>query len=356
MKKGIRTFIIAGFAALACSVVPVNAKEQLSVYLSEEQLEYYADGFAEFQTLYPDIALEFESYAMDDMMSSTERVKTQLMAGKGPDLLLLNSYGADDVYKMMKAGVFTPLDEYMTEENGWEEAAYVAHVIDGGKFEGVQYIIPMNYDVKLVLSSKECLEEAGFSIEACTDTCSLMQETAKLYSGDYSNRILVDAAQFGAFVQLLGEQFLDYEEGAICIDEEVLKEACESYSAMYEEDITFETGEYGYYGYGKDIVDRNAYLSVPNGMDMFLMAAVSISEAETPVMIPVSPGKDQSAAVIRQYAGIRANSQNKENAWKLLQILLGEEMQRSASAHTISVPVLKKVIQEEVDQTLEVLC
>lgn len=354
MKKEIKSIMLVGFTAMTFfGINQVQAEERLSVYLSEEQLEYYAEGLIEFQSLYPDVDLEFESYVMDDLLGSAEKTKTQLMAGNGPDLLLFNSYGADDVYKMMKAGVFSPLDEYMTEENGWQKSDYVEHVIDGGKFEGVQYIIPMNYEVKLVLSSKECLEAADFSVEACTDTCSLMTETAKLYNGDYSNRILADAAQFSTFPQLLGEQFLDYEKGTVCVEEEILKKACESYSAMYEEDTTFYTGEYGYYGYGKDIVDRNAYLCVPNGIDMFLMAATGIAAKETPVIISISSGQDKSAAVIRQYAGIRANSQNKEAAWNLLKILLGEEMQREASSHTISVPVRKSVIEEEIHRTLD---
>lgn len=137
-----KTIILAASILILCSYVPAGAEERVSVSLSEDQLEYYAEGLGEFQSLYPEVTLEVESYSMNDLMSSSERIKTQLMSGKGPDLLLLNSYGADDVYKIMKAGVFAPLDEYMTEENGWQEKEYVETVIEGADLPEANILCP----------------------------------------------------------------------------------------------------------------------------------------------------------------------------------------------------------------------
>lgn len=123
--------------------------------------------------------------------------------------------------------------------------------------------MPLNYRVQLALSSVECLEDGPFSVEACTDTLAFMKEIEKLYEISYNSRILADAAQLTSFPQLLGENFLDYESGVISIDEERLKEACKAYCSMYEEEMTANLGEFGYYGYGKDIVEQNAYLSNP---------------------------------------------------------------------------------------------
>ena len=58
-----------------------------------------------------------------------------------------------------------------------------------------------------------------------------------------------------------------------------------------------------------------------------------------------------------QYAGIRANSENPEAAWKMLEILLGEEMQKAAAQVSITMPVLISAQEAKketaVSQTLE---
>lgn len=345
------------FAAALLLGLPFTASAQdaggsLTLFLSEEQEAYYAEGIAEFQETYPDVELVIDSYSMNELVSSQQKIKTQLMAGSGPDLLLFNSYGADDVYKLFSAGIFASLDEFMTEENGWDGEAYVTNVIDGGRFEGVQYVMPLSYQVRLALASREGLAEAGFDMAACTDNLSLMQEVAKLYDLDYSNRILADLAQFSMFPQLLDGEFLDYSTGELGVDSEDLRAACEAYSRMYEEENTDGLGELGFYGCGDDIVERRAYLSVPTGIDMFLMAAVALAAKETPVILPLGSSEGGAAATVALYAGIRANSENRQNAWNMLCILLDEDMQRVTADETISIPVRRSALDADIEEKL----
>lgn len=146
MKK---RHIISAIAGLLLMGVTATAETgegngSLTLFLSEAQMSCYAEGIAEFQASYPDVELIIDSYGMNDLAVSAQKAKTQLMGGEGPDLLLMNSYGMDDVYKMLAAGVFAPLDEFMTSEYGWDSGLYVESVIEGGRFSGTQYVIPLN--------------------------------------------------------------------------------------------------------------------------------------------------------------------------------------------------------------------
>lgn len=341
---------------LICSLQVLHseaAEESLTLYMSQEQEQYYGEGIEEFRQTYPEVELIIDSYGMNDLMTSAEKVKTQLMAGKGPDLLLLNSYGNDDVYKLLAAKVFAPLDGFMIEENGWIEKDYAENVIDGGRFDGAQYVMPLNYQVRLALASAEGLSEAGFDMDACVDTLSVMQETAGLYDLEYSSRIVADQAQFMSFAQLLNGDFLDYSTGTIGVEAGELQAACEAYARMYEEESEYNFGDLIYYGYGKDIVERQAYIGVPNGINGFLMAATAIAAKETPVIFPLGRREEGAVATVMQYAGIRANSENQQNAWNMLCILLGEKMQQAAASNTISVPVYKAALEADVEEKLK---
>lgn len=355
MKKKVLTVVFAALL-IAGGSQAVQAEEtggSLTLYMSSEEEQYYMAGIEEFRETYPEVELVIDSYGMNDLMSSAEKVKTQLMAGKGPDLLLMNSYGNDDVYKLLAAKVFASLDEFMTEENGWNREDYADTVIDGGRFEGAQYVMPLSYQVRLALASGEGLLEAEFDMDACVDTLSVMQETAKLYDLEYSNRILADLAQFMIFPQLLNDDFLDYSTGSLGVDNQELREACEAYARMYEEEVEENLGELAYYGYGKDILDHQAYICVPNGIDIFLMAATAIASEETPVILPLGRRDEGAAAVVMKYAGIRANSENQQNAWNMLRILLGEEMQRAAAEKTGYVSVRKSVLETDIQEKLK---
>lgn len=359
MKRsgGWAILMVAQAAALAMGRAEVGKAEEgggsLTVYLSQFQAEYYGEGIQEFRELYPEVNLELAAYSMTEPLSSSEKVKTELMAGKGPDLLLFSSLGLDDVHKLLAAGAFAPLDEFMTPERGWEAEDYVETVIEGGRFDGTQYVIPLNYRIPLVLASEEGLQEIGFDTAACRDTVSFLQETASLYGKEYSDQILAEPGCFSIFPQQLNGDFLDYKGGELGVNREELRAACEAYRQIFEED-TYGADylDLSWYGKGTALLERKAYLDGESGIDMLLQNAVAVAGAETPVMLPFL-SEEGTTAAISEYAGIRATSENKENAWRLLQILLGEKMQRQAAFGTPYIPVRKSVVEEDIWDKLD---
>lgn len=340
-------------AAAGGPTVKADENSSLTLYMSEEQEHYiYAKALEEFRQTWPEVELNVITYSMDEMMADPVRMKTELMAGGGPDLLLFNSWGTDDVYKLLAAGVFAPLDAFMTPENGWEEASYVMPVVEGGRFDGTQYVIPLNYDLRLGIASREGLEEIGFDLGACTDTVSVLKEIAALYDADYSDRILADGAQLMSFPQHLGDSFLNYEDGEIGVDQAVLQEACTAYCRMYEEELDNIFGEFRYYGYGKDILERRAYVAVPIAMEGYLSAAAAIAAQDTPVILPFCTSGGKLLAEVRLYAGIRANSENKQNAWNMLRLFLQEEMQSTLASYTSYIPVQRAALEAAIEENL----
>jgi ABC-type glycerol-3-phosphate transport system substrate-binding protein len=82
------------------------------------------------------------------------------MAGKGPDLFILDTdlynraapYLFQDTEKAMRGGVFCDLPA--ADEGGRHFSDdYIAPLLQAGRVDGRQYIVPINYEVLSVLTN-----------------------------------------------------------------------------------------------------------------------------------------------------------------------------------------------------------
>ena len=329
-----------------------QTNKSLTLSLAEDIEGDYEDAFDEFRRLYPDVDLQVETYSPMEETRQITKQQAQVMAGEGPDILMFKCYGSDDLYKMMKAGAFAPMDAYMEADETWNGGAdYVQGVIEAGKFGGSQYVMPLTFNGMCMIASQEGLDAAGVSAEDCKDTLSIMQQVASIYDKGYQKRVLGDYVQFTTFPEMLTGQFLDYEKENVSVDAETLRQACELYSRMYDEETEDVGGSSGNFGIGYDIARQDAYVFIGMNMDRSLSVAGGIAAEATPVCIPIRSGDGKTLASMMQYAGIRANSPNKQNAYNMIRILMGEEAQEDIMG--IYCPVNKAVIDKAVDGILE---
>ena len=92
---------------------------------------------------------------MEERNTYIQRIKTEIMAGRGPDVYVVPVYGTaqdvfPDVSKAMRNGVFRPLGTLEQIENSNISQLQVA-IKSVGEMEGVHYILPLSYQVDGVL-------------------------------------------------------------------------------------------------------------------------------------------------------------------------------------------------------------
>lgn len=346
MKRVIR-LAVTFLAIFICNCTIYASDETLSMWLSNEEVELLRPAIDKFQELYPEVTLEIETYSIYDLRNASQQMKTQLMAGKGPDLLMFCSTGLDDVYKFLKAGVFVSLNEFIENDAYWNETDYVSSVMEAGAFEGKQYVIPLTYRFTIALGSKEKLEKVDFDFSMAENTLGFMSEMAKLYELDYNDRVLADGG-LGSFPMLITSNFLNYETGEVEVDKAILESACNAYVSIYADDFRNAFPDTGYAGFGKLLADEEAYFYVTNSMSGLMSAVSVLSVTDTSVLLPLRTVDNETTADICRYVGIRANSGNKDNAWNMIKILLEEEMQREFAEAVAEIPVLRTAIEEVV--------
>ena len=174
MKK--RVLILVLLAVLVC-LAGCGKKAELTVYVVDTEPLYVA-ALETFQTANPDVNLVVEKFS--DYAAMNDRLNTELMSGKGPDVLLLNSYQSDlDAGKLAQSGAFLPLDDFMAELDG---GSYYTVITDAGKVDGKQYLLPLSWNVLQAYCSADLPTKQGLDLDNLYD--AFLRQAEKLAGQD----------------------------------------------------------------------------------------------------------------------------------------------------------------------------
>ena len=291
-----------------------------------------------FKELYPEIEVSYQTYDTDEYQSM---IRTEVPAGKSPDLVLLSSITFPDIYKTMSTDIFEDLNPYFGTDEGISLSEFVRPVMDGGVLNGKRSIVPLNYLMPLMLTTESILEECGLTAESL-NTCDGFSEGAARFKENYPDATLFfDMAQgFAPYLtdirtlyKNFGFNFIDYEEGTVDIDEARFRQCMDLVKLYYDPD--YDVTDMSKW----DISDYSAGGSLPrrlcpyddysalNYLDYKNSCLWLRIAGEEPVLFLQSNQHDGVTAEMDLCAAIPRSSPNKANAWKLLKILLSDEIQ-----------------------------
>jgi len=118
------------------------------------------EGLAPHQTIIQnfedkntDIVVQLEPVAGRDYYA---RLLTQLAAKAAPDIMQV---GDDAVPMFVSKGAFVPLDDFMKKAN-FDPSIYLPGLLDPGKYQGKQYLLPKDYSPMAVYFNKKIFDAA----------------------------------------------------------------------------------------------------------------------------------------------------------------------------------------------------
>ncbi len=327
-----------------------EATDKLTVYANEDNLKSLLDpAIRIFRELYPDVAVDYQICGQDEYV---ERIRAELPAGRGPDLVLLDSGTLLDIYKTMSTGIFADLNPYFAADDEIDLADFLAPVMDGGMMHGKRFLAPISYDTPLLATTRSILEEIGMSEEAVT-TCDGFIEAARRFrelhpDGDlYIDTCQVEPyyANIRALVLNFGFDLINYEKNEVEVDETLFRQCMDlvklyddpdydenDMSKMYLADRTYMIGG----GLAlKTCLFDNVTLSLL-GLEQKLY---NLSErGEELILLAQTDQHDGVTAELCYNAAIPEGAANKRNAWRLLKILLSDEIQGGQDPDRFNLP------------------
>ena len=144
-------------------IVAKSTDEPIRVCVNEFYKNSMMDVVDVWEDMNPGVKIELIVIPQDEEKAKLmmPELKTQIMAGKGPDVFFLMTsdprYETEypvlfsDPSKEMSAGIFLPLDDYIERAQYIDMSKYNEVIMNAGKLSDTQYILPYTYDFLLVV-------------------------------------------------------------------------------------------------------------------------------------------------------------------------------------------------------------
>lgn len=340
-----------------------EATDSLTVYAYWFYDSVAKEAIGLFQEKYPDVNIDYQLLGEDEYK---ERLRAELPAGRGPDIVFGGESLLPDVYKTMSTGIFMDYGPYMTNDNEFDPADYYEGILHGGRLFDKQYVLPLSIGMGVFMTSRELLEENGIDPDSLRTWDGFCAACRKYHENNPDGRFFnvgCDDNDYYLYDMFhsCGFRMIDYEKNEVSFDEVRFREMvdlCRLYcTPTVPTDLNWGTG-------AMDVHDRNClFINETTSKTSLILndAALLISQyGETPYLFCI-PDKDGNVCVKPiTYVVTPEASQNKLNAWRFVKILLSEEVQAPktgtdgwpSNAFPVGDPVRKDALQKMIDAFL----
>ncbi len=323
--------------------VPTVPENLVSVYSLREQ-DVVRQAIAQFQTENPDIFVRYEvGLSGTDAKAREDAIKklnTELMAGKGPDVIILDEL---PVKSYEEKGILKDLKPIIGSFTG--DAALLPNIVDAFTHEGSVYMMPVSFSLPMVAGRQEHL--AGI-----TDFASLAAAAEKIKAGKPEAEICRFFSEEATMRWLLPVSATAFVEESGGINEAKLTEYLNRINSLYQtamegiSDYTKETygrqkeyyakGEYGYWHFNSiaqqadDFFLSDMELAIGMLEDVYgyqemlsLKYCEGLNDVEMKAFDGMSGGVFEPAVLV----GLNASGKHQEDAERFFAVMMGYEVQ-----------------------------
>jgi len=302
-----------------------------------------------FEAENPDIQVQLEPVGSGDYYA---RILTQIAAGDPPDLLQI---GDDAVPMFVDRGAFVPLDDFIASESyPLDTSIYLPGVMEPGRWQGVQYLLPKDFSPMAIYYNKKLFDEAGVAYPAEGWTWDDLLATAQaLTKTDASGNVV----QWG--IQLPGPWTTGFEYWVAAAGGSLISEDGTNFvgymdSPEVQNAVQFYADLYNKHKVAPPPTDMNAFgggnSEFDNGtaaMRLFGRWPQSGMKENPNIDLGVAPlpaGADRAGVLFWGGFGISSLSDNPEAAWRFLRYYTGAE--GAAVWKDWALPTVKSVAEE----------
>lgn len=287
----------------------------------------------------PDIAFEYPPIFGNERDSYLTSLRVELMSGSGPDVFLCTAYSnvygdmknmsgntvpsyvVEPVFrfpdKAMQNRVFLPLNDRIENAQFMEFDKLTPVVMEAGRYEGEQYLLPTGYTLPLM-----CYPKSDFSFD-CSQNMTWQEMGEAGPELTHASYALASSLWCG----YLFSPFMDYEKDEPAFTEEelldLLKEIEKRKAEVKGPDLPDHIREELSVGftYSLEHEETREYEGISDAFDL----------EEGLTMVPVYSVDGGYQATVASFAAINANTRQPDEAFFFLDYWLSEECQRSAA-------------------------
>lgn len=287
--------------------------------------ERFADGVRELGGP-QEVEVEVLPSTGNERQAQIDRIRTEVAAGKGPDIFVVSAGHTDPLFRfpstIMKQHYMLPLDEYIENAQFMEWDKLNQTVMELGRWEDQQVMIPLDYTFPTTLYRKsEVSHEPSADLtweDVLADETGILQSGAADVPGTFFHHYYQDVTHvFGPLA--------DYEKEELLFTEEELKARIMELMELNSRDYT-QLPLHLRVGMGVIGNQEIGVTEIPG-------YAEKLHEDEALTMVPMYSTAGGITAIVDHYACINRNTRDPEGAFFLLDRLLDKEMQQYSDVY-----------------------
>lgn len=246
----------------------------------------------------------------DGRDTEIQKLQTQILAGKGADVYLLDTDpDASDIkselfanpYQTMQSGALASLDKYMEADPYWKDTTYNMNILTAGKHNGKQYIIPLSC-YYYILSGSDTIEKIeGNTLGEWLEQVQALDDS-ELKKSFKQSLYLTSGRWF--------QPAADYETRQVLFNKEEWKSFSESYFSFQQES------------------EPDSVITAEDQYQIQPVRSYFGGEGNTVKVIPDTEGRKMAS--IMTYGAVGMSSSHKEKAYEFLMLFLNDNMQKAA--------------------------
>jgi len=361
MKKNASLFICLLLSILVlfegCSVSGSDIKKtenSIKLYLMSYTKSFMTKASKEFNARYPDYTLDVEYFENREEFS--KKLNTELLAGRGPDVVLFDVNTFNSLYKILKSGVFCDINPFIEEDETFNLDNINKVVMDSGVFDGKRYIIPLEYTMDAFITSEELLRKNGISIdEQNYDMNSLADALKAFLQRDKNTRaefFFTMPYNFHTYVLASGLYSVDYEKTKVDFNTPEFKKLLNDFRNIFLKASADNESRLKYGLKYWEIMKGNTAIAnseISSIQSTWLANSFinSIFKTEGKVY-PLPPYNKNVGYTVEPYemVAINNNSKNKAIAFDIVKFLLAKDLQMNNTFIPVNEEAYEELIKK----------
>ena len=311
MKKfvSILLAVVLIFSVLTCVGCEADKKEEntITYYHYEPYVSPVSILIYQYNEKCENVQNRINIVEFDNIEKMTSQLTTELMAGKGPDIITSGELSllSSSTEKLIKQGVFANIDDI------------ISNILDAGIYDGKRYFIPVTFEPQILLSSSSKLSKY-LDNEQPNLTYDNIKELSGSINNDDNNQALFSSVEDykNVFLNLINEN-VDLYSQEYDFDSDDFRKSVTSLKELYSSNEKNE--------------DNIVSMLSSNGQIELFALYDEIADIENDNDEPIilnTPNKDgESTGAITDAIFISNNSDNKEKALEFIEYALSEKVQ-----------------------------
>ena len=345
----------------------IENTNELIIYVpgAQDMNRLVMNAIGRFRRQNPDVNVIVETVGTRDDWAHeayTQRVGVELMAGRGPDIILANLF--DDPHSLMRNGMLMDLSYFWDNDGDFTHRGDLnATVMNAGVYRGRRYVAPLTFDAPILLTERGALESVGFDPDGDMNVIAFYNALGDAMPAAQGNPLFrIATNMFFAYLSQgfsTGIPLVDFAGRAALPDADAIRGFSEAYQPFWGQFIDWED----------PIWQRtNVETMLTRGTQLFhhhlqdpisqLFGYSRLTQlGYAPMFTAILNHQGELHATVTQSAAIRAGTPNYANAWDFIKVLLEENTQYarigSMENFGLGFVVNNRAFERQVDEVLQ---